>query len=96
MKVKNVSITYGRKFNLGNYESLEMNISFFAAVDDDEDATRVVDFLYHQAKESLHQQAEPILKRANYPATVIHKPAQVNTDDSSNDFISDPDEKFYF
>ena len=66
MRIKNVSVEYGRKFNLGNYESLELNISLFAQVDEDENPEAVAAFLWDRAKSSLHEQAEPILEKVSY------------------------------
>ncbi|MGL5922154.1 hypothetical protein [Chroococcidiopsis sp.] len=64
MRTKNISVTYGRKFNLGNYESLELSIQMFTQVDEDEDPEAVAQFLWMQARDSVKLQAEPILKKA--------------------------------
>ena len=69
MRTKNISVTYGRKFNLGNYESLELSIQFYAQVDEDEDPEAVAQFLWMQARDSVKSQAEPILKKVKYRAT---------------------------
>jgi len=68
MQINTVGIEYRRKFNLGNYESLELSISLYAKVDPDEDAEAVAEFLWHQAKASVKAQASPVLKKVNYQA----------------------------
>ncbi len=62
MKIGTVSISYSRKFNLGNYESLELSCSLWAQVEDEEDAEGVVQFLYHQAKAAVKSAAMPVIK----------------------------------
>lgn len=37
MKVTAISATYGRKHNLGNYNSVHVEVSMWADVDEDED-----------------------------------------------------------
>lgn len=73
MQHTTVGITYTQKFNLGNYESLELGINLYAKVDADEDADAVTDFLWQQAKASVKAQAAPVLKGVNYQAQVKHK-----------------------
>jgi hypothetical protein len=62
MKIGTVSVSYSRKFNLGNYESLELGCSLWAQVEDEEDAEGVVQFLYHQAKAAVKEAAMPVIK----------------------------------
>ena len=73
MQITTVGITYTRKFNLGNYESLELGINLYAKVDPDEDADAVAEFLWQQAKASVNAQVNPVLKGINYQAQVKHK-----------------------
>lgn len=73
MQTNTVGVDYRRKFNLGNYESLELSISLYAKVDPDEDAEAVAEFLWHQAKASVKAQANPVLKSVNYKAQMQHK-----------------------
>ena len=73
MQINTVGIEYRRKFNLTNYESLELSISLYAKVDPDEDPDAVAEFLWHQAKNSVKAQAAPVLKSVNYKAQTQHK-----------------------
>lgn len=61
MRVENVSVQYAQKFNLGNYESVEISIFLHAKVDEDEPVEGAAQLLAEQAKESVHQAARDIL-----------------------------------
>ena len=73
MQPTSVGITYTRKFNLGNFESLELGINLYAKVDPDEDREAVAELLWQQAKASVKAQAVPVLNGVNYQAQVKHK-----------------------
>lgn len=73
MQINTVGVEYRRKFNLTNYESLELSISLYAKVDPDEDPDAVAEFLWHQAKNSVKAQAAPVLKSVNYKCQIQHK-----------------------
>ncbi|WP_193201056.1 hypothetical protein [Nostoc sp. MG11] len=62
MKISTVSISYSRKFNLGQFESIDIGCSVWAQVEDEEDADGVVQFLYHQAKTAVKSAAMPVIK----------------------------------
>ncbi len=71
MKTTTVSISYSRKFNLGNYESIELGCSLWAQVDEDEDPEAVTQFLYLQAKQAVKQAAMPVIKSSQYQQTIV-------------------------
>ena len=75
MQPTSVGVTYTRKFNLGNFESLELGINLYAKVDPDEDLEAVAELLWQQAKASVKAQANPVLKGVNYQAQVQYKEA---------------------
>ena len=77
MQHTSVGITYTQKFNLGNYESLELGISLYAKVDADEEVESVTELLLKQAEAIVKAQAAPVLKGVNYQAQVKHKPEWV-------------------
>ena len=77
MQHTTVGITYTQKFNLGNYESLEIGINLYAKVDTDEDVEAVTALLLKQAEAIVKAQAAPVLKGVNYQAQVKHKPGWV-------------------
>lgn len=78
MQVNTVGIEYKRKFNLGNFESLELSITLYAKVDPDEDAEGVAQLLYEQGKASVKEQAAPILRSVKYQAQVHQQPDWVS------------------
>lgn len=86
MHITTVSVEYRRKFNLGNFESLDLGVSLYAKVDPDEDPDAVTDFLWQQAKASVKAQAAPVLKGVNYQAMVKHKESWVAISDEENGF----------
>lgn len=73
MQITTVGVEYWRKFNLGNYESLELSVNLYSKLDPDEDAEGVAQLLWQQAKASVKEQALPVLKAVNYQAQVQHK-----------------------
>jgi hypothetical protein len=72
MKITTVSISYSRKFNLGNYESIDLGCSLWAQVDEEEEADRVAEFLYLQAKASVKNAVIPVLKASEYQMNKVH------------------------
>jgi hypothetical protein len=78
--VKTVSVQYGRKLNLGDYNSAEVSITLWADLDEDEDVQGAVDVLYQQAKDNVKKQAMPLLKAEpislNYRETFLGTPVE--------------------
>ena len=73
MQHTTVGITYTQKFNLGNFESLELGINLYAKVDADEEVEAVTELLLKQAEAIVKAQAAPVLKAVNHQAQVKHK-----------------------
>ena len=86
MHITTVSVEYRRKFNTGNYESLELGMSLYAKVDADEEAEAVAELLWQQAKASVKAQADPVLKGVNYQAQVKHKESWASAVDVGEEF----------
>ena len=86
MQPTSVGVTYTRKFNLGNFESLELGINLYAKVDPDEDMEMVAELLWQQAKASVKAQANPVLKGVNYQAQVKYKESWVAASDEEGGF----------
>lgn len=86
MHITTVSVEYRRKFNLGNFESLDLGVSLYAKVDPDEDAEAVAELLWQQAKASVKAQAVPVLNGVNYQAQVKHKESWATVSDEENGF----------
>ena len=86
MQPTTVGVMYTRKFNLGNFESLELSINLYAKVDPDEDSEAVAELLWQQAKASVKAQANPVLKGVNYQAQVKHKESWAAVSDEEDGF----------
>lgn len=86
MKFITVSVSYSRKFNLGDYESLELGCSLWAQVEDGEDADGVTQFLYLQAKTSVKQAAMPVLKASEFQITKAKSSKKVSGDINENNW----------
>ncbi len=77
MEIKTISVTYQRKFNLGDYESLEIGCSLWGQIDPEEDAEGATQFLFQQAKASVKEAAMPVIKESAYQmnkAKIYKKP----------------------
>ncbi|WP_193200468.1 hypothetical protein [Nostoc sp. MG11] len=89
MEIKTISVTYQRKFNLGDYESLEIGCSLWGQIDPEEDAEGATQFLFQQAKASVKEAAMPVIKESAYQmnkARVQKQTAKNNVQDESEDF----------
>jgi hypothetical protein len=80
MKISTVSISYSRKFNLGQFESIDVGCSLWAQVEE-EDADGVVQFLYHQAKASVKEAAMPVIKANEFQISKAKSQRKVATDE---------------
>ena len=61
--VHTVSVTYERKFNLGNYESANIGITIWANLEPDEDLSASMASLWQMAKDNVKAQALPLVAR---------------------------------
>jgi hypothetical protein len=86
MQPTTVGITFTQKFNLGNYESLELSINLYAKVDIDEDPAAVTELLLKEAEAIVKKQAAPVLKGVNYQAQVKRKESWATVSDVGEEF----------
>jgi hypothetical protein len=89
MEIKTISVTYQRKFNLGDYESLEIGCSLWGQIDPEEDPEGATQFLFQQAKESVKQAALPLLKASSHQmhkAQMYKQTAKQFVDDNLENF----------
>jgi hypothetical protein len=73
LKRNTVSVSYTRKFNLGNFEAVEIGVSQWASVDEDEDADLVIAFLAEQCKAHVKGNIPPGYSRQGTPPTAKEK-----------------------
>ncbi|MBD2451718.1 hypothetical protein H6G76_32290 [Nostoc sp. FACHB-152] len=89
MEIKTISVTYHRKFNLGDFESVELGCSLWGQIDPEEDAEGATQFLFEQAKESVKKAAIPLIKASSHQmnkARMYKQSAQNNTTDNGENF----------
>lgn len=67
MKINTVSMGYTRKFNLGNYEAVEISVQQWASVDEDEDPDQVISFLAEQCKNHVKANIPPGYSKPGTP-----------------------------
>ena len=65
MRVRAISVTYGRKFNLDDYESLHVEETVWADLDEGDDAAVCEADLWGIAKAAIKAQAMPVLTVRN-------------------------------
>lgn len=63
MKLKTISVEYGRVVNLGEYNSLRASCTLGAELEDGEDADAALAALWEQARESVRGQVLRVVDR---------------------------------
>jgi hypothetical protein len=71
MKIKTLSVTYERKFNLGDYNSMTVGATAWADMEEGEDATQAYEALFGEVKETVKQQSLPVLKKQTADVTEV-------------------------
>lgn len=85
-RINVASISYERKFNLGDYESLTISVSLWADVNPEEEiADDVIRALINKARSHVKEQATPaIVKSSRYQLSQQHKVAGVPVNGNGN------------
>jgi hypothetical protein len=89
MEIKTISVTYTRKFNLGDYESLELSCSLWGQIDPaEEDAQGATQFLFQQAKASVKEAALPVIQASIHQMNKVkmYKQSAKNQQDELENF----------
>ena len=73
MNIENASIQFVQKFNLGNYESVEISVMLHARIEQDEPVDGVTEFLIEKAKESVYRQAKIVTDAHDVTCPSIQK-----------------------
>jgi hypothetical protein len=73
LRINTVSFSYTRKFNLGNFEAVEISVAQWASVDEDEDPDEVVSFLAEQCKNHVKSNIPPGYTRQATPPSYKEK-----------------------
>lgn len=82
MKLTQVSATYGRKFNLGDYESMHIEISLWAQLDDNDDEAEASEALRQMARNHVMAEAARVKRelRAKTENLFMGLPVDVQKD----------------
>lgn len=72
--IKTLSVTYERKFNLGDYNSLHIGMTTWADVHDDTTAEEVQAELWKWIKEAVKEQTLPVINAAKIPTKQTKAP----------------------
>ena len=70
MHITEITVTYGGKLNLGDYNSAHIEISLTALLDDTDTAETAATALFEQAKATVRAQSADILKKTRTAATL--------------------------
>lgn len=82
-RITHISVTYGRKINLGDYNSAHFEMTLWAELDDtDTDPSLVHDDLWEQAKASVKAEALPIVKKQMASTTGVFAGLPVDVQDA--------------
>lgn len=84
--VKTVSVTYGRKFNLGDFNSATIDCTIWADIEEGEDLNQVMKDLWEMAKNNVKAQSLPLVQKANMKVEEIFLglPIEIKGDDANN------------
>lgn len=63
MQLKTVSVTYGRKFNLGDYNSATIDCTLWADLEEGESEADAMNALWEMAKNNVKAQALPLVQK---------------------------------
>ena len=69
MQISEITVTYGGKLNLGDYNSAHVEISITALLDSTDDAHAATAALFDQAKGAVRAQSIELLKKVRTSAT---------------------------
>lgn len=78
MRVKEISVTYARTFNLGDYQSARFETTITADVEE-EGAHAATAALWQLAKEAVKSQALPVIKKREDEVAAIRASLPVGT-----------------
>jgi hypothetical protein len=62
-QIKTVSVTYGRKMNLGDYNSANIEMSIWAELEEGDNEAEVASALWEMAKNNVKAQAIPLKRQ---------------------------------
>jgi hypothetical protein len=85
VKLKTVSVTYGRKVNLGDYNSATVDCSLWADLDEGEDEAEAMTVLWEMAKNNVKAQVLPLVRKTEAQVVNIFMGLPVQVQESLNE-----------
>lgn len=85
-KVKTVSVTYGRKLNLGDYNSATIDCTIWSDIEEGEDLNQAMHGLWNMAKNNVKTQSLPLVDRKsnlNVKEAFLGLPFEINQQDET-------------
>ena len=70
MNIRSIAVAYTRKFNLGNYNSVDLSCSLWAQIDPEEDEDCCIVILQDKAREAVRSEYNKVKSNAPPVATV--------------------------
>lgn len=84
MHIKTIAVGYSRKFNLENYNSLELYTHLWAAIAEDEDEEACMNILHDKCRESVRREYLKFVNKS--------KPVPTFTINSKGEYVNDEDD----
>jgi hypothetical protein len=86
MKLKTVAVHYGRKANLGDFNSANIECDLWADLDEDEDVADVMGALWTMAKANVKAQLLPLVtkQQARVEEIFLGLPVELTEKESDN------------
>jgi hypothetical protein len=88
MIIRTLAITYSRKFNLGNYNSVDLSCSLWAQIDPEEDEETCINILRDKCREHVRNEYRKA-KKGSEPVELF----RVNVGDIQN--VDEDEPTFY-
>lgn len=81
MHIKTIAVGYTRKFNLENYNSLELNTELWASIDEDEDEEACMNILHDKCRESVRREYMNYINKKQATTFRINVPTDEESDE---------------
>ncbi|MFO0099614.1 MAG: hypothetical protein ACK52E_16340 [Aphanizomenon sp.] len=81
MHIKTIAVGYTRKFNLENYNSLELKTELWASIDEDEDEEACMNILHDKCRESVRREYMNYINKKQATTFRINVPTDEESDE---------------
>ena len=95
MKITTISVSYQRKFNLGNYNSVDLGCSLWAQIDVEEDEDTCIHILQDKCREHVRNEYQRA-KNGSAPAELIRVNIPLEEDEYGSHEGMEPDFLLFF